>query len=110
LARSSDFARPGRIFAAAIGKPSSRGFTNLTPEQPKENLGRELLREDYVTNLAEDEKGLLWIGYRQKGCEIYRSIAGSHRSHFASRTTGPVPYVRRLASLQYIRFFQFIRP
>ncbi|MBY0527384.1 MAG: hypothetical protein K2R98_28570 [Gemmataceae bacterium] len=36
-------------------------------EAPKEVLDA-LLPEDYVTCLAEDDAGLLWLGFRQKGC------------------------------------------
>ena len=39
--------------------------------------GRTLLTEDYVTCLAEDDAGNLWIGHRQMGCEIINPRVGS---------------------------------
>ncbi len=44
-----------------------------------------LLAEDYVTRLAEDDKGLLWIGYRLKGYEA----RDAKRDRTLLRTTSP---------------------
>ena len=39
---------------------------------PAPEDGRELLQQDYLTALCEDERGLLWVGYRREGYEALR--------------------------------------
>ena len=83
LAVSNDFGASfefwrGRDYRAKLGGLyAPRKATDIG------NMGGELLREDYVSNIAEDERGLLWIGYRLAGFEVRRPL--SHQTHFASQ-------------------------
>lgn len=46
--------------------------------QPREtNTRGHLLREDYVSALAEDDNGHLFVGYREKGYEVIESRSGN---------------------------------
>lgn len=97
LARSSDFGATWTYLRGADWEAKLKGLYHpLTPEQPKENLNRELLREDYVTNLAEDEKGLLWIGYRQRGYEVRRPLPDRIAYISAKEDNAQFPYVSTL--------------
>lgn len=97
LARSSDFGATWNFLRGADWEAKLKGlYKPLAPEPPRENLNRELLREDYITNLAEDEKGLLWIGYRQKGYEIRRPIPDRIAYVSASQGNEKFPYVSTL--------------
>jgi streptogramin lyase len=100
LARSSNFGATWSFLRGADWEAKLKGlYKPLTPEQPRENLNRELLREDYITNLAEDEKGLLWIGYRQKGYEIRRPIPDRIAYVSAPQGDEQFPYVSTLVPL-----------
>lgn len=55
----------GRDYADKV-----RGLAGGAPKlwkEPKPSVASELLPEDYVTCLAEDEAGLIWLGFRQQG-------------------------------------------
>lgn len=84
LARSKD---KGAIWSFVRGVDWKSKLQGLyAPRTPRENTdwNGELLREDYVSNIAEDEKGLIWIGYRLSGFEVRRPL--SDRILFASST------------------------
>ena len=87
LATSRDGGRTWRFFRGADWEEKARG---LYEPPPKELLkaasdaarGRTPLLEDYVTCLAEDEAGNVWLGHREKSFEAIephsgRRIAGS---------------------------------
>ena len=61
----------GRDYAEKV-----RGLYGGAPANWKEQAGA-ILAEDYVSCLAEDEKGRLWIGHRQAGNEILEARQGS---------------------------------
>lgn len=61
--------------------------------RPQGNQGYETLREDYVTNLGEDTRGLLYIGYRVKGYEIRRPLTDRVPFRSAQETNDSFPYV-----------------
>lgn len=52
---------------------------------------QELLSEDYVTSLAEDATGSLWVGHRHTGTELFDPRTGRH------------------VSLPRLPFFDFVR-
>lgn len=101
LARSKDFGESwgflrGIDWEAKVknqrGKP--------TPQQPAENLNRELLREDYVTNIGEDTKGLLFLGYRVKGYEIRRPLNDRVPYISAKNAKDQFPYISTVLPLR----------
>ena len=63
------------------------------PKPEPVELQREILREDYVTNLGEDERGLLYIGYRVKGYEIRRPQNDRVPYRSAKEDNDQFPYV-----------------
>lgn len=70
------------------------------PQMPTGALNYEELREDYVTNLGEDEKGLLYIGYRQKGYEIRRPLTDRVPLRSAREADDRFPYVGAVLPLR----------
>lgn len=73
LARSRD---NGRSFEYLRGKDWRGKLEGLTfPPQIPQQPPIDTLAEDYVTTLAEDADGLLWVGYPTKGVEL-RSPGG----------------------------------
>lgn len=74
LARSKDFGESWDYLRGADWRAKVKGLYQAPPLPPAENLNRELLREDYVSSLAEDDRGLLWVAYRLKGYEIRRPL------------------------------------
>jgi frataxin-like iron-binding protein CyaY len=84
LAISTDFGHSFEFWRGADYRPKLAGLYSPRPVRDIGNIAGELLREDYITNIAEDEKGLLWIGYRLKGFEVRRPL--SNQTHFASAT------------------------
>ncbi|MDR2440051.1 MAG: hypothetical protein LBE12_11885 [Planctomycetaceae bacterium] len=73
---SNDFSkleyRRGKDFANKVN-----GLYGGTPKefkQPLPTLFSRLLPEDYLTTIAEDEVGQIWIGTRQNGVEVMDSI------------------------------------
>ena len=81
LAASRDNGRTWRFLRGADWEEKARG---LCEPPPKEFLkaacdaaqGRTLLLEDYITCLAEDEAGNLWLGHRTKGFETLDPRSG----------------------------------
>ncbi len=53
--------------------------------------GNQVLPEDYITSLAEDAQGHLWVGYRSKGYEAFRTDG--------SRI---IPYIKDMVASDYV--------
>ena len=74
----------GRTWKFLRGQNWQAKAQGLYQPPPKERIaaaaamarGQTLLSEDYVTCLAEDGDGNLWIGHRQKGCEVFDPRTG----------------------------------
>jgi sugar lactone lactonase YvrE len=70
LAASGDKGRTWHYRRGEDWKDKLAGFADpIAPSQ--HHVTGKLLREDYVTCLTEDADHSLWIGYRQKGVELY---------------------------------------
>ena len=70
LAASRDHGKTWKYRRGAHWKDKLVGLEN--PVAPKERpVQGDLLSEDYVTSLAEDEAGWLWVGHRSKGLEFF---------------------------------------
>ena len=77
LAISRDAGRTWRFRRGADWKDKLAGLYH--PVAPDTHpIPGELLREDYVTCLAEDTQGYLFIGHRQAGLEAYDVKQGRH--------------------------------
>lgn len=61
---------------------------------------RELMREDYVTCLAQDARGLLWAGYRQRSFQIRRPVVDRVLRGSATEKGDDSPYVSALLPLR----------
>jgi len=69
LARSSDSGETWKYLRGADWKDKLKGlFKPIAVGE--EGRQTRLPREDYISCLALDERGLLWIGYRQRGYEV----------------------------------------
>jgi hypothetical protein len=75
LARSEDDGKTWRYLRGADWKAKVLGLYH-GPKPVDVDTHGHLLLEDYVTALAEDNAGLLWIGYRQKGLEVVDPATG----------------------------------
>lgn len=67
-------------------------------EAPEVQL-KELLAEDYVTNLAQDDRGLLWIGYRRAGYEVRRPLVDRAPFLYPEDKGGDFPYISSIVPL-----------
>jgi sugar lactone lactonase YvrE len=56
----------GRDYGAKVESRSGGKPTGW--KSPTDKDLESLLAEDYITCLAEDENGLIWVGFREKGC------------------------------------------
>ncbi len=103
LARSKDFGDSWSFIRGEDWADKLRGLYDKKDVKPLEGaLPGQLLREDYVTGLAEDPSGLLWISYRRRGYEIRRPL--TDRVTFASAPQDPnqefsYPYASTLLPL-----------
>ncbi len=79
----------GRDWKAKAGADAKTGA-----DEPEELLG-----EDYVTALAQDARGLLWIGYRHDGYEARRPLEGLIPYYSPDDKTPDFPYVSALLPL-----------
>ncbi|MDQ3812567.1 MAG: hypothetical protein M3347_01295, partial [Armatimonadota bacterium] len=69
LARSADGGKTWRFVRGEDWEANVKGL--YRGPQPKDvEIPGDLLLEDWVTCLAQDRSGMLWIGYRQKGFEV----------------------------------------
>ena len=70
---------------------------HLTPAATE--FDGQLLREDYVTSLTEDDRALLWIGYRRHGYEVRRPLV-NRASFFSPADEGDnFPYASAMLPL-----------
>ena len=75
LARSDDLGGSWDYLRGADWDERAKGRTvALAPKPWPDGFSRFLLREDYVTGLSQDDLGLLYVSYRQKGWEVRRPI------------------------------------
>ena len=75
LARSQDFGATWTFLRGRDWKDKLKGlYQPRTPREWPDGFAKELLREDYVTNIAEDAQGSLLLSYRRKGFEIRRPL------------------------------------
>ena len=97
LAQSSDFGEHWSFVRGRDWKEKVEG-QKLKPVVPADSK-QELLREDYVTSLVEDDRALLWIGYRRNGYEVRRPLVD--RSSFFSPADkgGDFPYASAMLPL-----------
>ncbi len=96
LARSNDGGQNWSYLRGADWKAKVEGLYHKTQAQDVEgvtvgNVNQSLLLEDYVTSLAQDANGLLWIGYREKGYEV-REPVNNKRLYSASEEKGAADY------------------
>jgi len=88
LARSKDFGDNWTFIRGMDWEDKLKGLYQKPDYKPLTGaLPGQLLREDYVTGLAEDPTGLLWISYRRRGYEIRRPL--TDRIAFASAPQNP---------------------
>ena len=69
LAWSEDSGKSWQYLRGADWRERVEGLYKGPKPEDAKHPG-DLLMEDYVTSLAEDGKGQLWIGHRRKGAEI----------------------------------------
>jgi hypothetical protein len=75
LARSKDFGDSWTFIRGSDWEDKLRGLYDQRDPKPVDKaFTGQLLLEDYVTGLAEDPTGLLWISYRRRGYEIRRPL------------------------------------
>ena len=70
----------------------------LKPLVPKD-FTQQLLAEDYVTSLAEDDRALLWIGYRRNGYEVRRPLVDRTSFFSPADKGGNFPYASAMLPL-----------
>lgn len=101
LAQSVDFGAKWTFVRGRDWKEKLDGLYQPRAAHDVENRSVELLREDYVSNIAKDERGLIWLGYRLKGFEVRRPLTG--RTLFSSEEEAGqganFPYVSTLLPL-----------
>lgn len=94
LAHSTDFGETWDFLRGADWQKKAQGLRSpLSTQAPTGNIEHQLLREDYVTNLAEDARGLLWIGYRRQGYEARRPLVDRATFLSPAQNDGNFPYV-----------------
>ena len=70
-----------------------RGLFRVPKWDSDPAMHRELMREDYTTCLAQDARGLLWAGYRQRAFQIRRPIVDRVLWGSATDKGANFPYV-----------------
>jgi hypothetical protein len=91
--RGADYA--DKVRGRRLGLPYARW-------KPKDGAG---LSEDYVTALAEDAAGMLWVGHRQKAYEVFdpktnqRVLDGSNKSFDVNSGKASGEYVTSILSV-----------
>jgi hypothetical protein len=70
---------------------------NFIPASKK--ILNQLLPEDYVTSLAEDKRGTIWIGTRQKGFVIVEPQTGKNLFDESQKITLPDNFVTKILPL-----------
>ena len=75
LARSEDDGKTWRYLRGVDWEARVRGLYQ-GPEPGRFDTHGHILSQDYVTSLAEDDTGMLWIGHRSKGFEVVSTRSG----------------------------------
>lgn len=76
LARSEDGGKTWRYLRGADWEDKNNQRMNAPKSLHADTLGHIML-EDYITCLAEDAPGRLYVGYRQRGFEIVDPLTGN---------------------------------
>ena len=81
LAASRDHGKTWQFLRGQNWEAKARGLCRPPSKEQLEAAAklakdRTLLAEDYVTCLAEDESGNLWVGHREKGHEVFDPRSG----------------------------------
>jgi len=71
-------ARDGTVYCGTGHGLAASHDNGQTWRYRREGEGLDLLREDYVTALAEDGAGHLWVGHRQGPPEVFDPKTGQH--------------------------------
>lgn len=96
LARSDDLGDSWDYLRGSGWDERAKGRTvALAPKPWPDGFSRFLLREDYVTGLNEDNLGLLYVSYRQRGWEVRRPINDHvpYDSKLDYKADGDFPYL-----------------
>ncbi len=93
LVASRDRGRTWHFLRGADWEAKARGLYEPPPEALLQSAvalaaGQTLLLEDYVTCLAEDDLGDLWVGHREKGCELFDPKSGARLKQGPVRPPG----------------------
>ncbi len=75
LARSKDAGKTWRYIRGLDWAAKAKGAVDGNPPEDNAPNGPRL-REDYVTALAEDGAGHIWVGHRQKGYDVIDPAQG----------------------------------
>lgn len=71
LAWSNDRGRSWRFIRGEDWADKAKGLRRGPPRGWKESVAKTLLPEDYVSCLAEDPSGMIWMGFRRKGYAVF---------------------------------------
>ena len=100
LARSTDYGQSWTFIRGMDWQQKLEGlYEKRAPTSTDFPANRLPLSEDYVTNIAEDGLGLLWISYRQKGYEIRRPLEDHVAFSSPQGDDKTYPYVSALLPL-----------
>ncbi len=99
LAQSNDYGESWTFLRGRDWLEKARGLWKGPKVEAPEVQIKELLAEDYVTNLAQDDLGLLWIGYRRAGYEIRRPLVDRAPFLYPEDKGENFPYVSSIVPL-----------
>ena len=103
LARSHDFGNTWKFLRGLDWENKLKGlYDKRRPQTEKLLQNVALMREDYITSIAEDPMGLLWVAYRRKGYEIRRPLV-DHPTFTSEKESNnedfKFPYVSHIAPI-----------
>lgn len=99
LAQSNDYGESWTFVRGRDWLDKANGLGKGPQVEAPEVQLKELLAEDYVTNLAQDDRGLLWIGYRRAGYEIRRPLVDRAPFLYPEDKGDNFPYVSSIVPL-----------
>ena len=97
LATSQNFGESWTFVRGRDWKEKVAG-KKLAPVEIK-GADSQLLAEDYVTSLTEDDRALLWIGYRRHGYEVRRPLVNKASFYSPADTGENFPYASAMLPL-----------
>ncbi len=97
LATSQDFGESWTFVRGRDWKEKVEG-KKLTPVEVA-GSDSQLLAEDYVTSLTEDDRALLWIGYRRHGYEVRRPLVNKASFYSPADKGENFPYASAMLPL-----------